>query len=179
MRYFDNGNKLTQDECAIQAKDRDNQNINMYNTFNFYDVIPCDQLNKLQDFAMENPNLTYRIGYGFASPCVIDNDSKMRMGADITHGHERRNLCTRNFVAGPSLNRGGLEPDVESALINGTRTFSNRDCHKIAETDLGYFAPLDPCVEKYINGASRYIDDDIRIGRPSKEVFLATRSCSK
>lgn len=179
MRYFDNGNRLAQDSCAMEARDCENQSITDYKTYNFYNADgTCEeQEKKLRDFSSQYPNLTYRVGYGVASSCTIEDDSKVRY-VNPTHGRERQSLCTRNFVASPALGKGQSIPNLESILFNGVDTLIERDCHKIAETQFGVFAPMTMCVENYVKGAAMVVDDEIRIGRPSKDIFLSARKCT-
>lgn len=179
MRYFDSGNRVNQDECALQVKDRENQSVSDYNTFNFFELGNCqDRFNKVNEFSSANPNLVFRMGYGVASSCSVDSDNNLRYGQEVTHGPERKTLCTRNFIASPNLSRGTCVPNLESQLISGLDTITPRDCHKLAETQWGVFMPLSSCVEKFVYGASAVIDDDIRIGRPSRDIFLENRSRS-
>ena len=180
MRYFDSTNRVNQDACALESRNRENESMINYNMYNFFQPDGnCEKSNKqVLDFASEYPNLTYRVGYGVASPCTIDNDNTLRYGFNMTHGSERQNLCARSFVANPNFSRGSLIPNIESALLNGVDTIQNRDCHKIAETQLGVFQPLSPCVEGFIRNASEVLDDDMRIGKPSKDIFLSNK-CKK
>lgn len=180
MKYFDNGNRVNQDACAMEVRDRENQSMTDYSTFNFYQAgTTCEaQEKKLRELSSSHPNLTFRVGYGVASSCTIDEDNKLRYGSDLTHGPERQTLCTRTFVASPSLGKGQSIPNLESILINGVDTVVERDCHKIAESQFGVFAPMAPCVANFVKGAAMVVDDDIRIGRPSKEIFLSARKSS-
>jgi hypothetical protein len=180
MRYFDSTSKISQDACALEVKDRENESLVAYNTFNFYHADgSCSEVDqKVKELASQNPNLTFRVGYGVASACTVDNDNKLRYGSDLTRGPERQNLCIRNFVACPDFSRGHAIPNLESALLNGVDTLIDRDCYKLAETQLGVFQPLTPCVESYIKNASEVITEDLRIGKFSKDEFLAHRkSC--
>lgn len=180
MHYFDNGNKLRQDACALDARDRENQSQIDYNTFNFFHAGgTCTEVEqKVKSLANEYPNMRFRVGYGVASSCTIEEDNKMRYGADVTHGPERRNLNSRNFVAGPNFSRGQLIPNLESVLITGVDTINERDCYKLAESQYGVFPPMSSCVETFVKGASKVIGDDLRIGKPSKDIFMAQRKQS-
>lgn len=179
MRYFDNGNRVNQDVCALEARNRENQSLTDYKTYNFYNADgTCEELEKkLRTFSSDYPNLTFRVGYGVASACTIEEDNKVRY-VNPTHGRERQTLCTRNFVASPALGKGQSVPNLESILINGEDTLTERDCHKIAESQFGVFAPMTQCVENYVKGQAMVVGDEIRIGRPSKDIFLSTRKCT-
>lgn len=176
MRYFDSGNKVRQDPCAIETRERENQSYIDYNTYNFYASGTCGETYaRVQQLADENPNMRFRVGYGVASDCTIDQDNKLRYGFNMTHGPERQTLNARNFVACPDFSRGQCSAELESALINSVDTKDARDCQKLAEMQLGVFQPLSPCIESHVKGAFNVIDDDIRIGKPSKDIFMAHR----
>jgi len=177
MRYFDNGNKIRQDACALETRDRENQSRIEYLTYNYYNVDgTCAEVEqKVKSLANEYPNMRFRVGYGVASSCTIENDSRIRLGSDLTHGPERQILNSRSFVAAPYFGRGQAIPNLESVLLNGIDTLSEKDCHKIAETNFPVFQPLSPCIESYVKGASTVIDNDTRIGKPSKDIFMAQR----
>lgn len=177
MRYFDNGNKVRQDACALETRSRENQSFIDYNTFNFYQAgRSCSKVEQdVQSLANEYPNMRFRVGYGVASACTIETDNKLRYGFDLTHGPERQNLSSRNFVAGPDFSRGQSVPQVESILLNGEDTINQRDCYKLAELPFAVFQPMHSCVESFVKGASSVIGDDIRMGKPSKDIFLSSR----
>jgi hypothetical protein len=71
-----------------------------------------------------HPNLRFKNGYGMASACAIDDDSKMRFGATQTNPRHRQQLQTRVYHGHAHYEKGCLAPDIESDLIHteGTRT---------------------------------------------------------
>jgi hypothetical protein len=177
-KYFDSGNKVGQDACAIETRNRENASVSDYNTYNYFNANgTCEEYDvKIKAFAEENPNLSYHMGYGVAS-CKIDDDSRMR-NPNMTHGHEKKSLCVRNFIASPDLGKGQNSPNLESILINGVDTLVASDCNKLAEIQFPIFTPFQDCMASYVSGASQILPD--RIGKPSKDIFLANRNaCSR
>lgn len=165
MSYYNWENRLSQDECAREARERENLAALSYNSWNSFDCADP----KIQEFADKHPNLRFRRGYGNSDSCTIDNDSKMRL-ADITHGPEKRQFKIREFHAVPDLSRGCVAPVTESKLLSGqntSRLFT--DCAVLPEVNYDRFTPFTPCMKNFINGFSEY-EVDTRIGANTREL---------
>jgi len=147
MRVFELENRLTTDECAINTTDFQNRSIEEYQMFNMYPTAACDaNVDKLSQFMVDNPNLRYRDGYGYASTCTVDNDSKIRVDPNsMTHFREKTQLCTRWHQAVPDFGHAGLVPNVESALKLGEDTTYIRDCDRVVEKQFDVFIPFNTC----------------------------------
>lgn len=152
MRYFDFGNRLTQDECALRTRDNENRSITDYRLYNPYNIDACEKkLKDLNDFIAENPNLRYRDGYGYAVPCLIDQDSMMRNDAQWTNTRERQSLNVRFFHAVPDISRGAFIPNTESLLkIGPVDSTHERQCDRLAEKNFNRFVPLQECVGSFL-----------------------------
>ncbi len=176
QRYFDSGNKLTQDSCALASKDAENDSIFEYNTFNQYDL-DRDCSRTVQNFALDHPNLRFRNGYGIASTCTIDQDSAVRYGVQQTHDHTRQQLCTRVFSAVPDFSRGAqTHPGLESQLVQGADTFvNNNECLSLGERQTYYPTPLVKCMQGFITRAGACVPLAHPIGVSSKDEYL--RQC--
>jgi hypothetical protein len=171
---FDWESKLSQDECAKLARSRANESVSDYVLFNFFNDGDCEgKAKELDEIAWEHPNLRFRNGYGVASECVIDNDSKARYSSDITHGPEKRQLYVRNFHAVPDFARGAFAPNTESMLINGIDTSSDKQCNRLSEKDFDRFTPFTRCVESFIEQAQRAIPETLPIGVNSIDLVRA------
>lgn len=161
-------NKLSQDDCARLAKSRVNESINDYVLFNFFNMGDCDGKNKeLESIASRHPNLRFRNGYGVASSCRIDEDSKARYNSDVTHGPEKRQYYVRNFHAVPDFARGTCAPNTESLLINGLDTTRDRQCERLTEKDFDRFTPFAGCFGQYIQQGQQNISNMVTIGENS------------
>lgn len=148
-------NRLTNDQCAREAKDRENKEFEDYNLFNFYTGGICSE--KLKEFSCDYPNLWYRQGYGTADSCVVDSDTKIQRG-DLTHSREKRQMNTRTFHAVPNLSRGCLLPVTESKLIQGScekgsLKVKENECDILVEKQFApyRFTPMLDCIQEFIN----------------------------
>jgi hypothetical protein len=177
QKYFDSGNRLTMDACAIQTREYENQSLLDYNTFNFY--TSCDTKKKADALVTEYPNLRYHMGYGVSDPSVIDDDSKIRIGGQTLRTVENQQLQTRLFQAVPSLDRGVLVPNLESAIKNGSDTSIYNDCHNLAEFQTMHPTPLTECMQQFISNAGASIPSIPSIGVPSKDIFMAQRKVAE
>lgn len=180
MKFFDWENKISMDPCALLTKERENESIHDYRTYNFYQDGDCEEsARRVQEFAMEYPNLRFRNGYGVASSCTIDDDSKLRYSSEVTHGPERRQYQTRSFQAVPAFNRGSCAPNTESFLINGLDTTPLRQCDRLAERNFDRFIPLLSCVEKHIEASALALPKTHTIGENSRDMVRNMRMQSK
>ena len=178
QRYYDGGNRLTQDGCALKAKEYENQSILDYNTFNFYTGC-SDMKTKADALVNEYPNLRYHMGYGVADPTLIDKDSSVRLSGQTLRPVDHQQLQTRLFTAVPSLEKGCLIPNLESMLKNGTDTSLYNDCHNLAEFQTMQPVPLTECMERFIQNAGTSIPTIPSIGLPSKDIFMAQRKLAE
>lgn len=146
MRYFDTGNRLAMDECAVVSRDLENDSINEYWLTNYYaNGCSRDRAN-VTSFMTSQQNLRSVEGYGIQR-CDVDKDSGLRIG-DLGRERSKLQLNTRTFRAVPYLDRGASAPCVESRLQQGESTqFSqHRACDKYAEQPFARFTPLqNPC----------------------------------
>jgi hypothetical protein len=172
MRYFDFGNRLSQDSCALKASDNENQSVLDYNIYNTYNIDACEKKNEeLTRFIAQNPNLRYREGYGFANPCLIDVDSQLRNQRVSTNGREKQQLGVRFFHAVPDVSRGAFAPNTESMLKSGrVDTTDERQCDRVSEKDFDRFVPLNSCMSSFIHQQAHVTPDwTTQFGVPSRE----------
>ena len=101
--YFDAGNRLAQDGCALQAREEGNVGVNDYLLTNFYAPGCSESRERVKEFAVQNVNLNTVEGYG-VQPCHIDGDSSLRL-VPPSHGRSRAQLHPREFQAVPDLSR--------------------------------------------------------------------------
>jgi hypothetical protein len=179
MTYFNWENRLTQDKCAQEAREKENREFLEYNQWNFYG--DCKETGeKLNEFAAKYPNLRFRKGYGNADACTIDNDTKIKM-VPPSHGPEKRTFDMRVFHAVPDLSRGCVAPYTESRLIHGedtTRLYDTK-CHITSEMNFDRFTPLTSCMNDYIKGFADY-KEDVRIGINTRESLRKNmKKCKK
>lgn len=148
MRVFELENRLRSDECANLTKELQNRSINEYALFNMYPTAECDTTKNmmLTQFMVDNPNLTYRDGYGNANSCTVDQDSDIRNDPkQLTNFREKNQLCTRWYQAVPDYGHAGLIPNIESSLKYGADTSYIKSCDKVTEKSFDVFIPFNTC----------------------------------
>lgn len=149
MKYFDSGNRLTEDRCAILTKELQNKSISDYTFYNMYSTSSCDT-DDIMNFTINNVNLRYKDGFGNVNACTVDDDSEIRNNAKLTNMREKEQLCTRWYQAGPNIGKGGLIPNLESRLILAEDTSDMKECDKLAERDFDRFIPMIGCLKDNI-----------------------------
>lgn len=168
QRYFDSGNRLSQDACATITRDHENQSIIDYNTTHYFEQKGCPPL--MDERILCQPNLRYKMGYGTPPSCEVDREAPIRY-LNI-RGPERTQLIARNFQAVPNLGKGVLSADTESMLLNGMDTSSLRQCDRIMEREFDVRTPYVSEVKACVNGALTSIPAfAFRAGQDSRKVF--------
>lgn len=157
MRQFINENRLTSDDCALLTKELQNRSINDYYLYNAFFTSKCEDNSKLLDFMIENPNLTFRDGYGITNACGVEVDSELRNASKLTNFREKEQLCTRWYQAVPNIGKGGLIPNIESRLKYAEDTSDIKDCDILAEKDFDRFLPMIKCLEKNVQNPDNII----------------------
>ena len=159
MRYTNLSNRLNDDSCALKTRSLYNNSVTDNRLFNFYFNNSCD-CPVLDDIAMEN-NFTVREGYGYASGCTVDKDSELRLGSMLTNDKGRQQLCARTYVAVPSVNKGGLIPNIESRLKNADDTSDIRNIDKVMEKQFDIFTPMIPCLKGSVQSTQHIVPEDV------------------
>ena len=172
MRQFINENRLTTDDCALLTKELQNKSVSDYYLFNMYPTSRCDDNKDIQEFMINNPNLTYRDGFGFTNSCVIDVDSEIRNNSRLTNFREKEQLCTRWYQAVPNYGKGGLIPQVESRLKIAEDTSAIKDCDILAEKEFPVFTPMIKCLKDSIQNPEHIILPFERGGKITREFVL-------
>lgn len=171
MRYFDLGNSVKLDPCAQAALDQENLSILNYNTMNYF-VMDGDCIGtskRLEEIALEYPNIRIKNGFGQGNACTIDTDSSFK-NTSLTHGPERQQLFARMFMAGPNLSRGPGAPQIEQMIQQGIDTTIERECGYLTEFDYNRFTPLQGCVSEFINNFGSSLPSVPQIGVNSRDI---------
>lgn len=156
MSKFDEGNRLSQDDCALVTRDLVNKSVSDYNLFNMYPTSTCED-EELIKYSMVHPNLRFKDGFGNVSGCTVDTDSEIRNNARTTNQREKEQLCTRWYQAVPNYGKGGLVPAVENRLIFGEDTSDIKDCDIVAEKGFDRFVPMIGCLSSAIQDPEHII----------------------
>lgn len=176
MRYFELDNAVSQDECNLKLKCLGNTNIFDYNVNNF-----LNNTNICKDeLFVKNPNLRCKNGYGNASRETIDCDSRLRYDdPSQIRGPDRQQLFTRTFKAVPDLSSGTFISDIESRLIHGHDTYNDRDCTSLTELYYDRNQIFTPCVEDYVHGYGKSVENEMRTGLPTRDFKQCPQSSTK
>lgn len=147
---FDEKTGLFSDQCFEQDRERQSRDASMYRTHELR-AGPCDEA--LMRLATCHPNLRFMNGYGGVSACTVDADNQVRItGPDNTNERSRNPLITRVAHAPPSLFRGDLNADGESALIHAE--IRDMCAH---ERESREPEPLIPCIERGVNDVTHVV----------------------
>ncbi len=162
--------RILADQCAIGAKDKQNNTISDYSTYNYFkgNENNCSHYNK--DSIIEtsiDTQMHIRDGYGVANMCVIDNDSKIRNDSKITHYKDNIQLFTRVFQGIPNINKGGLVIPIEDRVKQGEFNSMRKGCDRVSETQFPVFVPLVPCISQVMQNADTVV--------PNFELYKGTR----
>ena len=180
MRYFDSGTSLKTDECSKTTTNSENGKIIDYQTFN-YNTLGKDcaeMVSDIQNISLGHPNLRFKIGYGHPDECHSDVRSGLQR-SELTHGSEKIQLATRNFIANPDLSSGVLIPHIESQLQQGYSSTFSKDCDKMAEVDFNRFIPFDPCLKSFYDNYHASISDVHSIGENSRDIVQSKEFVKK
>ena len=119
-----------------------------------------------QNVAMQYPSMLARDGYGWTSKdgCNIANDSKLRLGKQITSYKGPKSLKTRVFVGVPHLDRGVYYPDVESKIRPGETTTMGRSVNVLSGVSINRFTPMLESLAQTIQNPQHIIPEDAQCG---------------
>ena len=172
MKYYDSGTSLKNDSCATSTEQLENDSIFNYNMFNSSKIYgDCRQVEEhIKSIAGDYPNLRYRIGYGQADGCHSLEESKLKNSL-LTHGSEKIQLFSRNFLAGPDLASGLLIPQIESQLQQGYSSVCDSSfLGKMAEVDFDRFTPFGDCMQKMYDDYPKALPNNFSIGENSRKL---------
>jgi hypothetical protein len=156
---FYSENRLHDDGCFKQDRERQSSDVGAYLTQGLVPQTGCGA--EVARVAACHPNLRFRNGYGFSSPCAIDDDSKARLGAAYTNPRHRQQLQSRVYHGHPHYERGTLEPDTESELIHQAGTRTSKPCGVLAGVEIDRFVPLIPCIESTVQNPDNIVGDRV------------------
>lgn len=152
-KLFNEPDGILSDQCAIDARNRQNAGINNYNIFNFYKgtADDCTKYSKkdIIDLSLDT-QMHLKDGYGVTDRCVVDEDSKLRNGQVWTNPKEKVQLYARVFQGIPNINTGGLNVPVEDIVKQGQYNYLRKGCDNQSEQQYDSFMPLVPCLAKTV-----------------------------
>jgi len=172
-RQFDHTDRIEADPCAQDARQRENFDVFSYHLFNSYrtnlaEPKACEKAaGELEEFYTDN-FMRIRNGYGVASACVIDEDSRMR-NIPMTHDRGRHQLIQRTFQAVPDLSHGEARPVTESTLQQGENTYQSNECER--NHVQSQFLPMIPCLRNTVQDPRHIIPSWTRGGESTRDTL--------
>lgn len=167
------------DECAKNAKDVQNQQVQRYTLLPQSTQLSCckpDAPIRIPNEVYEYPNIHTKIGYGTVDSCAIDSDNKMLLGADqLTHARCKQQLFSRVFQAVPNLRPGNPNPDEEAQILQGLSTPLLQCSKFVGNKELselqydGVFTPMIPSIRSTVQTAETVVEPWQRGGEVTRE----------
>jgi len=169
MSLFDQNNRLGEDECALLSRDRGNNDVVSYTTFNTYpEGTACrDDVRKASDFALNN-YMRQNGGYGVTDACFVDTDTSIRQ-PNMTTDRSRTQLFARIFQAGPDFSHGRPKPEEESVILQGNDTSYEAPC-EASHTDR-VFTPMLPCLQRSVQNPAHIVPPWTRGGDSTRDTL--------
>lgn len=176
---FDIQNRIGVDDGAVTAKEYQNASINDYSLWNTY-YSKCDKEGETQveDFAAKNINLHYRNGYGFTTPCHVDQDTDLRNNAVWTSEKPRTQLFTRFYQANPNMTRGVPQPQIEQPLVQGNAIKNNSYRNELEEVDYDRYVPLVPYMQAHVQNVDNIVLPFHQSGEDTREAMRSRQRAS-
>ncbi len=130
------------DKCFVDIQTRQSMSPGIYQTSNHYD---CDcNIPSTVEAATDNVMMYYRNGYEVA-PCVVDDSTKLRIGANRKFPRCPNQLFTPPYLTVPYMGRGPGNMILESQLNPGEDTSARRSCNTLSGISIPHvFTPLVP-----------------------------------
>lgn len=172
-KAFNNLTRMHDDKCFVSGEDRQNINQGVWTLSNYHQCA-CTAP-QVQKFALTEPTLYYRDGYGHSSMdgCNIDSDSFMRNGSLLTNTRCINQLDVPSFPSIPFMGRGRGNPCVEGQLIAGEDTSQKKQCNVMNKKN--NIMPMIPCLQENIQNPKHIVEQTVcknwvRGGLPSRQM---------
>lgn len=172
---FENQTRLRQDDCDKESQDLQNKDAYDYTTFNGYVTNKNNEkecksnFKSVVDFSVDN-YMNIRDGYGYTNACGVDIDSKVRNDFEM-HDRGKQQLSSRIFVGGPNVNKGGLEPEIDAKLTQGTFVSRKETCEVLAEKCFDRFEPMPDHILKSVQNPDNIVPNWQWGGEPTRDVL--------
>ena len=160
---------LNDDVCHNNGSLKQNDGINDYMLSNY---ASCDcSLGNVLSVSTENRGLTVKDGYG-VSDCNINDDSKLRHGAQKRRYKSDLQLFPRPFLTTPLISRGEHKPDLETRMLSSLQTVRHSQMQNVNEQNI--YTPMTPNLARNVQNPIHIISEDVnkrwlRGGIPSRQ----------
>ena len=168
--------RINKDKCYLDVKHRQSEGPGNYNLNNYHSC-SCGAEN-ISETSLTQPDLLFKDGYGWVgmNGCIVDSDSMIRNGTQLTNLRCKNQLFQPLFLTTPYMGRGLGDSCIEDSLLEGEDTSQKRQCNTLSEITIhNYFQPLVPSVkssQEPIHVITELVDNEwIRGGAPSRQII--------
>jgi len=171
---FMDSRRLCSDDCAKEARDKQNEEISGYNLYTYHPVACESPKAQFPAFSYDHVNLRGRVGYGLADDCIVDRYSSLRTDPSVlTRDRCRVQLFSRIFTGCPNLKPGVADAGEELKITQGQSSTNlegvTYSCKRaVMEKQTANFTPLIPCVAE-IQKEEHIVEPWIRGGDSTRD----------
>lgn len=150
------------DKCFVDIQTRQSMGPGSYRTSNHYDC-ECEAPTTVNN-ATDNVMMFFKNGHDVAS-CVIDESTKLRIGANRKFSKCPNQLFTRPYKSVPFMGRGPGNMVLESQITPGEDTSSKRSCNTLSGISIPhYFTPLVPHLDYNVQNPEHIVEEVVDEG---------------
>lgn len=145
------------DRCYVDVQTRQSLGPGNYTTTNLFDC-ECLAPTTVRN-ATDNVMVNYRNGHD-VSGCVVDDSSRLRIGAHRRFPRCPQQLFTRPYGTVPYMGRGPGNMHLESQLAPGESTTSRRSCNTLSGASIPHvFTPLVPHLDYNVQNPVHIVEE--------------------
>jgi len=150
------------DKCFVDIQTRQSMGPGAYVTSNHYDC-ECEAPTTVKN-ATDNVMMFFKNGHDVAS-CVIDDHTKLRIGANRKFPKCPNQLFTRPYKTVPYMGRGPGNMVLESQITPGEDTSARRSCNTLSGISIPhYFTPLVPHLDYNVQNPEHIVEEVVDEG---------------
>lgn len=150
------------DKCFVDIQTRQAMGPGVYQTSNHYDC-ECGVPSTVKT-ATDNVMMFYKNGYDVGN-CVVDDSTKLRIGAHRKFPRCPNQLFTRPYLTVPFMGRGPGNMVLESQITPGEDTGSKKSCNTLSGISIPhYFTPLVPHLDYNVQNPEHIVQEVVDEG---------------
>lgn len=150
------------DKCFVDIQTRQSMGPGSYQVSNHYDC-ECEAPTTVNN-ATDNVMMFFKNGYDVAS-CVVDDSTKLRIGASRKFPKCPNQLFTRPYKTVPYMGRGPGNMVMESQITPGEDTSAKRSCNTLSGISIPhYFTPLVPHLDYNVQNPEHIVEEVVDEG---------------
>ena len=150
------------DKCFVDIQTRQSMGPGSYRVSNHFDC-ECEAPTTVRN-ATDNVMMFFKNGHDVAG-CVIDDSSKLRIGATRKFPKCPNQLFTRPYKSVPYMGRGPGNMNMESQITPGEDTSARRSCNTLSGISIPhYFTPLVPHLDYNVQNPEHIVEEVVDEG---------------